>query len=329
MYANQGFGFICYNSPVMILVTGGTGFIGQVLVRQLILAKKDVRMLIRPSIQTPNLPRGVPVEVAICSLKDERGLRAAMKNIEAVYHLVGVESRGNRANLMEIDIQGTQAVAQAAADAGVGRFFYLSQLGADRASAFPVLKAKAIAEHSIRSSGLNYTIVRSAVVFGANDHFTTGLAVLLHGLPGFLLVPGDGGTVLQPLWVEDLATALVWALDDPNTNNMVYQVGGPEYLRFREIVEMVAAMTGVQRKLVPLAPAVMRYLTVFLEQSFPAFPVSIFWMDYLATNRTCALDTLPRAFGLVPARFGQRLDYLKGQKWNQNLWRWLFRRRRR
>jgi len=99
---------ICYNSPAMILVTGGTGFIGRVLVRQLALANKEVRLLIRPSSQSLNLPRGVPIDVAICSLKDERGLRAAMKGVDTVYHLVGVESRGNRADLMKIDIEGTR-----------------------------------------------------------------------------------------------------------------------------------------------------------------------------------------------------------------------------
>ena len=115
---------ICYNSFVMILVTGGTGFIGRVLVRQLALAKKEVRLLIRPSSQSLNLPRGVPFEVAICSLKDERGLRAAMKGVDTVYHLVGAESRGNRADLMKIDIEGTQTVAQACADAGADRLFF-------------------------------------------------------------------------------------------------------------------------------------------------------------------------------------------------------------
>ncbi len=319
---------ICYNSDEMILVTGGTGFIGRVLVRQLVLAKKDVRLLIRPSAQSPVFPRGIPLDVAISSLKDPRGLRAAMKDVETIYHLIGVESRGNRADLMSIDIQGTQAIAQAAADSGVERIFYLSHLGADRASAYPVLKAKAIAEHAVKSSGVNYTIIRSAMAFGPNDQLTMGLSILLHALPGIFFIPGDGSTVLQPIWVEDLATCLVWALDDPGTCNQIYQVGGPEYLRFREIVEMVMAVTNTRRRLVPVNPAYMRYLTIFLEQSFPAFPVSIFWMDYMAANRTCALDTLPRAFGLLPARFSQRLDYLKEQKWSLKLWSSLFRRRR-
>ena len=137
----------------MILVTGGTGFIGKALIRSLVESGYPVRTLIRPSSQSPDLPRGVGVEVAVSSLKDERGLRAAMVGVDTVYHLAGVERRGAYASLMEVDIQGTQAVTTAAVDAGVDRLFYISHLGADRASAFPVLKSKAIAEEHIRRSG--------------------------------------------------------------------------------------------------------------------------------------------------------------------------------
>jgi nucleoside-diphosphate-sugar epimerase len=113
-----------------ILVTGGTGFIGQALVRHLVEAGYAVRLLIRPSKQSPDLPRGVPVEVAVSSLTDGRGLRSAMVGVEAVYHLAGGEWKGARSDLMAVDIQGTQAVSQAAAAAKVQRFFYVSHLGA-------------------------------------------------------------------------------------------------------------------------------------------------------------------------------------------------------
>lgn len=313
----------------MILVTGGTGFIGRALIRHLVDNGYQVRTLIRPSQQSPKLPKGVPVEVAVASFNDPRGLRAAMVGVDAIYHLAGVERRGAQADLLETDIQGTRALVQTAVEAGVDRFFALSHLGADRASAYPVLKAKAIAEEHIRRSGIDYTILRTAIVFGPSDGFTTGLAQLLHGLPFVFLLPRGGETLIQPLWIEDLVTCLTWALDDEDTRRRVYEIGGPEFLSLQQVVETVMRQIGVRRSLVPAHPVFLRTLTVILESVFPNSPVSVYWLDYLATNRTCSLDTVPRVFNLMPARFNQRLAYLEGVNWGRELRRSIFRRNRR
>jgi NADH dehydrogenase len=312
----------------MILITGGTGFIGQALVRHLAALGHPVRMLIRPSLKSPELPRGVPVEVAVSSLVDARSLSAALVGVETVFHLAGGEWAGPRADLLEIDILGTQAVAQAAAEAGVRRFFYLSHLGAERGSAFPVLKAKAIAEEHIRRSGVPYTILRSALAFGTNDHFTTGLVQILYALPFIYLAPGDGRTLLQPIWVEDLATCLTWAMDDPETANQTYEVGGPEYLSFAQVAETLLEALGLRRQMVAVRPPYLRTLTMYLENLLPGLPLSVYWLDYLAANRIAGLDTVPRVFKLMPARFGQRLAYLRGPHWRRMLLRNLLRRRR-
>jgi nucleoside-diphosphate-sugar epimerase len=313
----------------MILVTGGTGFIGQVLIRQLVSSGRQVRILIRPSKLSPVLPRGVPMEIAVSSLKDERGLRAAMKGVEVVYHLVGMERRGNRADLLSVDIQGTQAVVEAAAEVGVSRLFYLSHLGADRASAYPILKAKAIAESFLRQSGVAYTIFRSAIAYGPRDHFTTGLAQLIFGFPWMFMIPGDGSMMLQPIWVEDLVTCMVWALDLPDSRNQIFSIGGVEYLSFREICEIIMDAAGVHKTLVSVGPPYLRILTVLMEQIFPGFPVSVFWLDYLANSRTCAMDAVPKFFGLMPSRFVERLNHLQGQSWRRSLWRALISRKMR
>jgi NADH dehydrogenase len=303
----------------MILVTGGTGFIGKALIRQLVETGRQVRILIRPSPRSPKLPLGVPVEVAVCSLNDERGLRAAMIGVDTVYHLASVERRGAYSSLLKVDIQGTRAVSEAAVEAGVDRIFYLSHLGADRASAYPVLKSKAIAEEFIRRSGISFTIIRSAVAFGPSDGFTTGLAQLLYTLPLAFFLPNHGKTQLQPVWVEDLATCLVWALDDDRTRNQMYEVGGPEYLSLKNSVELVMQAVGINRQLVSARPPYIRYVTIVMEALFPGFPASVYWLDYLAANRTCALDTIPRTFNLMPSRMAHRLGYLKGENWRRSL----------
>ncbi len=310
-----------------ILVTGGTGFIGQALVRHLADAGHRVRLLLRASSQSPNLPRSVPVEVTVSGLDDERGLRAAMVGVDTVYHLAGTEWRGAYASLVDVDIQGTQNVVTAAIDARVKRLFFVSHLGADRASAYPVLKAKAIAEEFIRRSGIGYTIMRTAIVFGRNDGFTTGLAQLLSTLPRIFLVPGDGESLLQPLWVEDLATCLTWALDDERTLNQMYEIGGPEYLTFNQVILMITEVLGIQRTIIHLRQPYLRAITVFLENLLPSTPVSVYWLDYLATNRASALDAIPRLFNLMPSRMSQRLAYLEDQNWRRDVFRSFFSRR--
>ncbi len=141
-----------------------------------------------------------------------------------------------------------------AADAGVERFLYLSHLGADRASAYALLKSKAIAESYIIHSGVPYTIFRSAAVFGPGDQFTTELARMLRISPGIFMLPGDGANMLQPLWVEDLVTCLTLAMEDPSLTGQTLSIGGPEYLRFREIIKIIMAATQSPRWIVSVSP---------------------------------------------------------------------------
>jgi NADH dehydrogenase len=304
----------------MILITGSTGFIGRALVRQLSSIGHPVRALIRPSPRTPRLPKGVPVEVAVVSLADKRGLRATLRDVNAIIHLASAENQGSRGNLLTADIQGTENLVEAAADAGVDRIVYLSHIGASRASAYPAFKAKGIAEEHIRNGKVPYTILRTSLVYGVEDHFTNNLSRLIRSSFGVFPIPSGGRTVVQPVWVEDLATCILWSLENEDTLNKVYELGGSEFFTLQQIVENIMETTRRKRFLVSLSPITLRALTVFLEGIIPNFPISSFWLDYFAVNRTCAVDSMPRIFGLMPARFTYRLDYLIRKPWYQRAW---------
>jgi NADH dehydrogenase len=303
----------------MILVTGATGFIGRVLVRQLTESGEEVRVLLRPSPRSPRLPKGVPVEVAVVGLDDERGLRAALRGVDQIYHLASAASQGRRGDLFKTDIEGTRTLAQVARSADIERFIYLSHIGSDRASAFPIHKAKGIAEEHIRKSGVPHTIIRSSVIFGPQDHFTTTFSSLIHAAPGILPIPGDGRTLLQPLWVEDLVTCLVWTLQKPDTLNQTYNIGGGEYFTLRQTLETVMNATHTRRWIIPIPPPYMRALFVTLDAFTPGFNVPTYWIDYVAVNRTCPVENLPRIFGLMPARFAYRLNYLERKPFSQRI----------
>jgi len=299
----------------LILVTGATGFVGRALLPRLAEAGLELRCLVRPSRRSPRLPRGIPVQVSIASLADARGLRAALVGVDTLIHLAGAEWHGRRGDVFGVDAAGTRALVEAAREAGVGRIVYLSHLGADRASAYPVLKAKGIAEEFIRQSGLTYTIVRSTLLYGAEDVFLNVVAALVKLGPGLFLMPGDGRISLQPLWVEDLVTCLEWSLSDLTSLNQTIALGGPEFITFGQMVQTVMEVLGVRRLVIPVRPPFLRAGAWLMEQVLPRSPLTTRWLDHLAVNRTCELTSVTQHFGLKPARFVNTVDYLRDKKW--------------
>jgi NADH dehydrogenase len=238
-------------------------------------------------------------------------MKAALKGIDEVYHLAGAERHGSASDLNKVDVEGTITLVNAARQSKVTRIYFLSHHGSTRASAYPVLKAKAIAENWIMGSGIPYTIIRTGCVFGPGDQFTEPLVKLMKLFPLFFFIPGDGSNLVQPIWIEDLISCFHLIKDDLTMVNRTISVGGIEALRYREIVDLVMRKIDLKRSIVSITPAQLRSLSLWVNQLYPKFPVSIFWLDDLAEDRTTALDSLPRQFGIMPKRFHQNLEYLK------------------
>ncbi len=128
--------------------------------------------------------------------------------------------------------------------------------------------------------------------------------------------------------MEDLAPCLTWALEEPETINKTLEVGGSEALTLRQVVAIIMEVTRQPRLIIPWGIPSLRLMTMSLEAAFPRFPASVFWLDYLSVNRTCPVDAIPRVFGLMPARFASRLDYLRGVKWGRKAWKRLLTRQK-
>lgn len=303
----------------MLLVTGGTDFIGRAVLKKLADYDYPVRLLLQPSQASPKLPPGVRVDVALASLNDARGVRASLVGVEKVIHLAGNHLENSSGDLGLADVQGTRILSEAAADAGVKHILYLSLLGAERSSAFPLLRSRAYAEQAIHEFGVPATIIRTGLLYGEDDQFTTSLAILLAMSVFFFPMPGDGSITTQPLWVDDLATCITWALDDPDAVGQVYDIGGPEYLTFKQIVQMVIQETGTQRILISARPPYLRAGAWVMERMLRYSPVTTRWLDYFAVSRTTDLNNLPQAFGLSPSRMEEKLGYLRGQNWGWEL----------
>jgi NADH dehydrogenase len=199
---------------------------------------------------------------------------------------------------------------RATQDSNVQKIMYLSHHGADRGSAFPVFKAKGIAEHWIINSGVPFTIFRTGAVYGPGDQFTEPIARLLKLLPFVFFIPAEGETLLQPISVEDLITCLLLAVENERMVNRVIPIGGIESIPYVDIVKLIMQKTGRKRSLISISPHTLRRLTLYIDQVYRNFPISIFWLDELAVDRITNLDVLPREFGLIPGRFKNQLDYL-------------------
>jgi NADH dehydrogenase len=238
-----------------------------------------------------------------------------MVGVNSVVHLAGAERGGLETDLRAVDVEGTRVLVEAAHQAGVSRLVYVSHLGAEPSSAFPTLRAKALAEDTIRKSGLPHTIIRSSLVYGEGDRFTTSLAMLLGVSPGIFPIPGDQNTAIQPIWVDDLATCVAWSLEEVSMIGETYDVGGPEFLTLRQVVELVMQAAGIRRWLVTASPLYLRGITWLFQRVLPNPPLTTFWFDYLAASRTASLDSLPRIFGLKPSMMMDRTSYLGEHNW--------------
>lgn len=308
-------GWVISDQSGMLLITGSTGFIGRAVLQELSEAGYPIRILLRPSRLSPNLPHGIPVEVALSSLTDKRGIRAAMVAVDMVIHLASGENSGARGYHPEMEILGARYLAEAASEAEVKRILFVSHLGANPTSAYTVLRVKAMIEDHVRECGVPYTILRSGIVYGPGDHFTTSLAKMLSFSPIIFPIPGDGEILLQPLFVKDLAKAIVWSLDETHTIGQTFDVGGPEFLSLRQVTGLILQAMHKRRILVSIRPPYLRAGAWLMERFFRHPLVTTFWLDYLAVDRIADLQTLPREFSLQPARMENHLWYLQARSW--------------
>ena len=301
----------------MILISGSTGFIGRKLVEKLEMHSLPYRLLLSPGSRSGELPTGKSYDVVMSSLDDQGSLRAAFNQVDVVFHLAGVEAEGLKADLTQFEIRNLERFTEIATQAGVSRFYYISHLGADRNSAYGLLKAKGRGEEIVKKSGLPYTIFRPGWLFGENDHFTDSIARLLKRFLSFYFLPGEGQVLMQPLWVDDFVTAMIWSMDMPDTVNQTIELGGPEHLSYREIAQTVGEAIGRRPKFLNISAVQYSYFTQIVENNMKNPPINVYWMDYLAENRTTALDSMARIFEINPARMKLKLEYLKGKPKNK------------
>ncbi|MGE5766815.1 MAG: complex I NDUFA9 subunit family protein, partial [Bacteroidota bacterium] len=189
---------------------------------------------------------------------------AAVSGADAVVNLVGVLFEGGRQRFQAVHAEGAGTVASAAAAAGVESLVHISALGAAADSASAYARSKAAGEAAVREAFPEAVILRPSVVFGPEDDFFNRFAEMTRFSPALPLV-GGGGTRFQPVYVGDVARAVVRALTDPGCSGKVYELGGPRVYTFKEILELLLETIGRRRLLVSLPFGLARLQATFLE----------------------------------------------------------------
>ncbi len=289
-----------------VFVTGGTGFVGRHVVAALLEAGHRVDVLVRPgSPRAGGLPEGA--EVVEGDLLDG-GLAELLPPVDAIVHLVGIirESPRRGVTYERFHVEATRNVVEAARARGVRRLVHMSAQGAAADGPTGYFRSKARAEEIVAGSGLDFTIFRPAVIFGAGDSFVGMLGGQVRGLP-VVPVIGDGGYRLQPVSVADVARGFVEALDRPETVGETYCVSGPETFSYDELLDAVARGLGKERaRKAHLPLGLMRPVIRALEK-LPFFPITTDQLTMLLASNRCEPEPFFEAFGFEPTRFSEGL----------------------
>jgi NADH dehydrogenase len=306
------------NQETLVTVFGGSGFLGRSVVRAL--CKRDYR--IRVAVRRPELAgflqplgRVGQVHTVQANLRYPASVEAALRDSDIVINLVGILTEGGEQSFDAVQAKGAETVAKAAAAAGA-RLVHVSAIGADEQSPSAYARAKALGEKAVLAAVPSATIVRPSVIFGSDDQFTNRFAALARMSPVLPLIGGE--TKMQPVYVGDVATAIADIVDGRGKAGATYELGGPEVLSMREIIETILEITDRERMLVPLPFGLARFKAAFLQFAPGAFKLTPDQVTLL--ERDNVVSDAAKAAGLTLEGLGIAADSMEAIA-PQYLWR--------
>lgn len=253
------------NLETLVTVFGGSGFLGRNVVRAL--CKRDYR--IRVAVRRPELagylqPSGKvgQVHTIQANLRYPASVEAAVRDSDVVINLVGILAESGGQTFDAVQAKGAETIAKAAAAVGA-RMIHVSAIGADAESPSHYAKAKAAGEAAVMAAMPSATIFRPSVMFGPEDQFTNRFAALARLSPVLPLI--GGSTRMQPVYVGNVATGIADAVDGKAKEGATYELGGPEVLTMREIIETIVRIANRKPMLVPLSFGLARLQAAFLQ----------------------------------------------------------------
>jgi NADH dehydrogenase len=289
----------------MILVTGGTGFVGGHLIRRLRKEGLPVRAIARHPDRAQAL-KDLGVEVVPGDIADKASLEKAAEGIERVIHLVGIIQEAPGVTFRGVHVEGTRNVVEAARKAGVLHFFHQSALGTRPGAKSEYHRTKWEAEELVRQSGIPHTILRPSLIYGPGDKFTIRLSEMLRRAP-VMPVIGSGKSRVQPIYIDDVVSCMVKAVTGDAFLNEIYEIGGPQQLTYEEVTTAIAEAMGLKRPAVHLPLFFMKPMARALEAVLSNPPLTTDQLIVLQEDNVCSMRDIREAFGIEPLAFSEGL----------------------
>jgi NADH dehydrogenase len=236
----------------MVVVFGGSGFVGRHIVRQLTKTGCRVRVAVRrpnEALFLKTAGRVGQVEIVAANIRDDDSVQAALEGGDAVVNAVGILYETGKQKFASVQADGAARIARLAARQNMQGLVHLSAIGADANSASSYATSKAAGEHAVVATMANAHILRPSIVVGPEDDFFNRFAAMSMLAPALPLV-GGGATLYQPVSVFDVAQAVVACLNGAPSG--IYELGGPQTFSFKQLLQMMLAHIGRKRFLVPL-----------------------------------------------------------------------------
>ena len=292
----------------MILVSGGTGFVGAAIVQELLRRGEKVAVLGRTAAKITQ-QFGSSVDAREGDVREPSTLGPAMRDIDIVINAVQfpgspIENRGKGFTFEEIDLKGTRHQVDAAKTAGVKRFVYVSGVGAAKDAEKHWFRYKWEAEDYLRNSGLEWSIVRPTWVFGPRDvslNRFLGFGKMLPFIPMF----GDGKQDMQPVFVDDVGRVVADAALRPEAANALFELGGPEVMSMNDVVKTALEVQGKKRPLLH-QPVFVGKTIGAITSILPSPPLSADAIDFITESAVADNSAIDKVFHpqLTPLRQG-------------------------
>ncbi len=256
-----------------VLVLGGTGFVGRSVCARLVAraggASGRVTVPTRRAAHARPLQLLPTLEVIEADAHSVAELRRLVAGRDAVVNLVGA-LHGSEAQFQHVHVDLPRKLAQACAETGVRRLVHVSALGVGDTAPSRYLRSKAAGEAVLKAARLDLTLMRPSVIFGEGDRFLNLFAMLQRVVPAFPLAGVDAR--FQPVWVEDVAAAIVKCLDEPKTIGQTFECAGPSVHTLGELAAMAGRWSGHERRVFAL-PAGLAYLQALAMECLPGTPL--------------------------------------------------------